>query len=481
MRYIPKAIVNLYDISPIWTRSLASTMYGVLKRSRERNELFHSLRNELEVSQWWSREQLDALQCERLISLISYSAKHVPYYRRVFARHGIKASHIQTPEDLNRLPKLTKDIVRQEKRNLISDEYDVASLRTESTSGTTGSPLTIWLDDRTYLYARAVQELQYKWAGRKVDDWIGVLAGYKVIPIAREKPPFWVKNYAGKQIHFSSYHLNAKNVDRYLGELRKSSVRFLLGYPSTVGLLAKLINEHAREPIPLKGVFASSEPVYGWHREEIDKAFQCRIYDFYGQAERIGNAINCDLTTDLHATMETSIVELDEVVDGQFTITGTSLVNYAMPLIRYEMNDVTAGFVQGECSCGRKHRLIKPIQTKMEDYVVTPRGNIVSASILTFPLKTPEGIIESQIVQEEVDVLRIMLVTDSSFDRDQKAKLQSSIMSCVGSDMHIIVEEVDRIPRTQNGKFRFLISHVEKESLNTGKDKAITGEHEDGR
>lgn len=462
MRYITDKIVNLYNLSPIWTRSLSSTIYGMLKQKKENNKLFYKIFDELKESQWWSIEQLKELQYERLKCMISYSVKHVPYYRIIFAEYGIVPSQIQTQEDLKKLPKLSKEIIRKESYNLISEEFDIARLRMESTAGTTGTPLTIWTDDKTYLYARAILKLQHMWADYKVDDWVGVLSGYKVIPIDREKPPFWVKNYIGKQIHFSSYHLNIKNINSYFKALKKSKIKFMLGYPSTIGLFAKLINTYIQEPIMLKGVFISSEPIYDWQRAEIKKAFQCKIYDYYSQAERIAFAINCRKTNNLHTIMEGSIIELDKVTDNQFRILSTTLVNYAMPLIRYEMNDITGGFVKEECSCGRKHYLIKPIETKIEDFVVTAEGNIISASILHVPIHILTGVIESQIIQKELDVLLIKLVTDSKYDEKQDKELLNDISKCVGKKMKIFIEKVNKIPRTKNGKFRFVISEVKE-------------------
>ncbi|MHA1294641.1 MAG: phenylacetate--CoA ligase family protein [Promethearchaeota archaeon] len=465
MRYVTEKIVNLYNLSPIWTRSLSSTIYGILKQKKENNKLFYKIFNELKQSQWWPIGQLKELQYERLKNIISYSVKHIPYYRKIFAEYGIMPSQIQTQEDLKKLPKLSKEIIRKESYNLISDEFDIARLRVESTAGTTGTPLTVWMDDKTYLYARAILKLQHSWADYKVGDWIGVLAGYKVIPIDREKPPFWVKNYIGKQIHFSSYHINIKNIDYYFNALKKSKIKFLLGYPSTIGLLAKLINTYIKEPILLKGVFISSEAIYDWQRAEIKKAFQCKIYNYYSQAERIAFAINCRNTNNLHTIMEGSIVELDKVTNNQFKILATTLVNYAMPLIRYELNDITGGFVKEECSCGRKHYLIKPIETKIEDYVVTPEGNIISASILHVPLHILKGVIESQIIQKELDVLLIKLVTDSKYDEKQYKELLNNISMRVGKKMKILIEKVNKIPRTKNGKFRFVISEVKERIL----------------
>lgn len=465
MRYIPNKIVNLYNKSPIWTRNFASTGYGFLKSRKEKTKLFWQCLAELEESQWWSLEKLQELQSERLKNLIKHCAEHVPYYQKKFAEYGIIPSQIQTPDDLKKLPTLTKEDVRGNTVKLIANNFDKKKLIAESTSGTTGTPLTVWHDDKTYVYQKAVQFLHHQWAGYNNKEWIGILAGYKVVSINRSKPPFWVKNYIGKQIHFSTYHLNSNNTKFYYYELKKSRVKYLLGYPSAIGLLAKFINNYTHESIPMKGIFLSSEPIYDWQREEIKRAFQCNIYDYFGQAEKVTSAISCGMTSNLHLNMELSAIELVKFDDKNFNIIGTSLVNYAMPLIRYELNDLTSGILNN-CPCGRKHTLLKPIDTKMEDYVITPEGNLISASLLTFPFKRAKGIIESQIIQNDKNSLIVKLVTNNLFTNDEKFDLIDNILSCVGLNMKIFIEKVDKIPRTKNGKFRFVISEIKDSQPN---------------
>lgn len=459
MRYIPNQIVKLYDKSPIWTRNFASTAYGFLKSRKEKTKLFWQCLAELEETQWWSLEKLRELQSQRLKKLIKHCAEHVPYYQKKFAEYGINSSQIQIPEDLKKFPTLTKEDIRINTDELIADNFDKKKLRAESTSGTTGTPLTVWMDEQTYTYQKSVQWLHHEWAGYNSKEWIGVLAGYKVVPIFRNKPPFWIKSYIGKQIHLSTYHLNKNNIKFYYNELKKDKVKYLLGYPSVIGLLAKFINDDIQKSIPMKGIFLSSEPIYNWQRKEISKAFQCNIYDYFGQAERVISAISCGMTSNLHLNIELGVTELEKFDNKNFNIIGTSLINYAMPLIRYELNDITNGILYN-CPCGRKHPLLKPIGTKMEDIVITPEGNLISASLLTFPFKKAKGIIESQIIQKDKNSLVVKLVTTDLFTRDEKLNLINNISSCVGLKMKIFIERVDEISRTNNGKFRFVISEI---------------------
>jgi len=462
MRYIPDFVVNIYEKSPIWSRSLFSSSYGVLKKIRELNRLSDKYLNELLDSQWWDKEKLYQLQCTRLRKIVTHAYQTVPYYRRIFNEYGLSVSSIQTPEDMKKLPYLSKDTIRKEFNNLISEKIDFKTVRKESTSGTTGTPLAVYLDNSTFLFSRAVINMHQLWAGYTGKQWLGVFSGYRVIPFNKNSSPFWIKNYAGKQMHFSTYHLNLKNIKSYYKALAESKVEYLLGYPSSIGLFAKFINEHIGKQVPLKGVFLGSEPIYDWQRENISKAFKCKIYNYYGQTENLIMAPGCGYTDDLHICLEGGITELEPVRENEFNIIGTTLINYSMPLIRYELNDITGGFVNGDCPCGRKHSRLQPIQTKSEDFVVTPEGNFISASILTFPFKTPKGILESQLIQVDKNTLVAKIVIDERFSEIEREKLIYEIGLCVGNNMKIILDQVDSIPRTKNGKFRFVVSEILK-------------------
>ena len=379
MRYISSYIVKLYDKSPIWTRSFASTAYGFLKSRKEKTKLFWQCLAELEETQWWSLEKLQEIQSQRLKKLVRHCAKNVPYYQKKFAESGILPSQIQNLDDIKKIPYITKNDITINIDTLKATNFSPKELILESTSGTTGKPLQIYMNKYPILFTRAIIERQHLWADYKFrEDWIGILSGYQIVPLLRKKPPFWTKNFHGKQLHLSSYHLNKKYIHHYYTILKKIKIKYLLGYPSSIGLLASMFNEEGLQ-LDLKAVFLSSEPIYDWQRKAIQKSFKCKIMDFFSQAERVISGCSCGESENMHINLEAGILELSKISENQFNIIGTSLTNYGMPLLRYKLNDITSGLVS-DCSCGRKHPLLKPIETKLEDILVTPQGSWINSS-----------------------------------------------------------------------------------------------------
>ena len=312
MRYVPDTVLKAYNAMPVWTRSAASTMYGLLKQRKEYTPAARQMLRDLESSQWWTADQLASLQSERLSALVRHAAAKVPYYRQMFAEYGLSAGQIQTPADLPKLPLLTKEILRARGNELMAEGVTPAALRTESTSGTTGLPLTVYMNSEAYLAFKAVQWLQHGWAGyRHEGEWVGVLAGYRVVPLERRRPPFWITNYAGKMMHFSTYHLKPDLMPAMVQQLKRSKIQYLIGYPSAISLLANHMIERG-EQHKLNGIFPSSEPLFAWQEQVMARAFGCKVYNYYGQGEKAVSGTGCGASANLHVNMEVCVAECHE-------------------------------------------------------------------------------------------------------------------------------------------------------------------------
>jgi phenylacetate-CoA ligase len=197
----------------------------------------------------------------------------------------------------------------------------------------------------------------------------------------------------------------------------------------------------------------------------IEERFEAPVFDFFGMAERVAFATQCAEAHAYHLNFEYAYNELvdsegNPVKEGQEGfLVGTSLLNYGMPFIRYKTTDVST-ISTGQCSCGRHMPILKGITTKDEDIVVTPEGKLISSSVLTHPFKPLDSVLESQILQEELDRLQVRIVPRSDFSEKDSAHLISALRDRVGPTMHIELMFVNNIPRTRAGKFRWVISKV---------------------
>jgi phenylacetate-CoA ligase len=292
----------------------------------------------------------------------------------------------------------------------------------------------------------------------------GTLLGRVIVPLDRKDPPYWRRNYAWNQVLYSSFHLNAATARIYADAMQTSGIEALEAYPSTAYILA-LGLRNAGIQVPLRAVFTSSEPLLEMQRELVEERFSCRVFDFYGMSEAIMFAGECNAHSGLHHHMELSIVEVLDakgfpVQDGETgRLVGTTLHNDAMPLIRYDIGDLTAR-IPARCPCGRAHVLHAPVTTKAEDIVVTPDGRLISPSVLTHPLKPLKGLEMSQIIQDAPDRVRVLLVVQGEASTKLLEQVREGMGARLGPEVRVELEIVDRIPLSANGKFRWVISNV---------------------
>lgn len=457
-------LVELYKRLPYPFQTLMLNGFAAKIHWQRYGKPFHELMEFFTKSERFSSAELAAYQDERVHALARHAYENVPYYREVFSERKLTPGDIRTVADLQKLPILTREIIRTRKADLINKSASKGDLFPGQTSGTTGSPLQFYWDLNTCRYTNALDWRQKAWGGIQYGDPMALFLGRAIVPPDRTTAPFWQKNYLHNHLWMSSFHLSEENFDAYRAKLESYRPKALEGYPSTMSILARLFDSRGMV-FPVKAVFTSSETLLPVQRELIERVFQCKVFDFLGMAERVIFATQCNEHNGYHLNTEFAVTE---IVDSEGEalprsrpgyICGTSLTNYAMPFLRYRTSDVSM-LEQAPCPCGRTLPLLHGVTTKDEDIVTTPEGKFISSSILTHPFKPLRTIRESQVIQESLDLLVIKLVCLPEYSEADSEQLIASLRERVGPTMRIQVEKVFEIPRGPNGKFRWVISRV---------------------
>ena len=298
----------------------------------------------------------------------------------------------------------------------------------------------------------------------KKGDAYASIQGRVICPTTQNKPPFWRKNYINNQLFLSSFHLHKKYLPSYFEKLASDNIQFIEGYPSTLYTLASYLKS-TNQSFQLKAVLTSSETLFDFQRDTIEKAFQCKIFDFYGMAERTVFATECSYHSGHHLNQDYGITEFlsdsGSPVDIGKTgrIISTSLHNFGFPLIRYQTNDSCA-LKNKPCGCGRSFPLMDDVATKNEAIVTLPDGRWISPSVLTHPFKPMDNIVESQIIQEDLHNIRICIVKNEHYTKKDEEILLDSFCSRVGNEVNVFIDYVSEISKTKTGKLKWVVSHV---------------------
>jgi phenylacetate-CoA ligase len=392
----------------------------------------------------------------------------VPYYRKLFDGIRLKPADISSLADLRKIPVLSREQFKSHFHELVSKKYDERRLAIGHTSGTTGSPLEIYYDPDTIHATYACLDRQFRWAGCRLaqgGDPIAVARGNIIVPLQQKKPPFWRYNRFHNTLLMSSFHLSPANLDAYFEELRRFRPKLLDGYPSNMYILAKHLLNQGRT-FPMHAVATSSETLYDFQREAMEKAFECRVFDYFGLAERTIFAAECDHHEGHHLCDEygvTEILDADDqpLADGLMgKMVTTSLHNRAMPMIRYVTNDMAALKTEA-CSCGRGLRLMEDVTTKAEDILTLADGRLISSSVLTHPFKPLNSVQESQIIQKSYDHIVVLIIPREDYTEADSKHLVVELQARLGEDVTVEIRKVQSIPRSKAGKFKWVISEVD--------------------
>ncbi|MGQ0612348.1 MAG: phenylacetate--CoA ligase family protein [Planctomycetaceae bacterium] len=455
---------SIYGVLPAPLQDALLSMHGRRLRRRRFGSLYRETRETLARAERGGREAVLALQARLLRRLVERAAREVPYYATMVREACIDPGSIREPADLRRLPILSRKTVRDRREELVSRAFPRRALLHGHTSGTTGSSLPLLWDRNVDVVTNAVLWRHREWAGCAFGTRYASLLGRVAVPLSRRRPPFWRENRSWNQMLFSSFHMKEENLDAYADAMERGGVRFLEAYPSTAYVLARHLAARGRV-LRLDAVFVSAEPLLSIQRETIEAAFACRAFDYFGAAERSIFAAECPEHRGLHLFDEYGVTELldpqGEPVEpgapGRLVVTG--LHNFAMPLLRYEIGDVSS-LAPEPCPCGRPLPLLLPVTTKAEDLVVLPDGRFISGSVLTHPFKPMTRIAESQIVQERRDLVRILVVPREGYGDRDEAVLLGALRDRLGGGVGVRIERVASIPRGPRGKYRWVVSKV---------------------
>lgn len=439
---------------------------GTVVRAIKFGKEFQSTLAELEKSQWLSAEALENLQNDKLRALIQHASRHVPYYRALFAEHGIVASQIQNVSDLKKIPILSKDTLRSRAEEFVSDNVKKSLLASGWTTGSTGTPINALRSRESIVMESASLWRQRRWAGiepgeRKAAVW-GTIWDYVVVPAQLKTPPYWRYNWAENQLLLSYYHMSDETLPLYLDKLREFRPASIEGFPSTLLTIARFMKRHDLY-LPVRAVFTSSEALYQAHRMEIEERFQTKIFDHYGQAERVTGAFECAEHRGLHIAPEYGVMEVlredRNALPGETgEVIGTGLNNFAMPLIRYQVGDL-ATVAPKPCTCGRHMPLISAVEGRLADVIKTPDGRTIPGNGIMGAFHGIGNIRRAQVIQETIERIEILVELQDPSRGIDASTLQTNLQACLDSAMTIHVRPVDCIP-TEGRKFRWMISKL---------------------
>lgn len=453
---------SLYIALPHPLKNLAASAWGCyLRWWRYSSKTEAIVQQTLERDHWSARDWKDYREVT-LEYLLDRAVKQVPYYRDHWNERRRKGDQ-SSWHYLENWPRLTKETVRKNNNLFLADDCAPRKMYVDHTGGTTGTPLSIYESRETVQRWYALYEARVRrWHHVSYKDRWAIFGGQMVVPLNQIRPPFWIENKALNQLYFSTFHISPQNVGAYVRRINKYKPTHIVVYPSSVTEFALEVLRQGLSLWHPEVIFSNSEPLSEAQREIIATAFNCKVVNTYGMGEIVYGASECE-NLKLHAWPDSGILEVltengqnaKDGESGSFIMTG--LTNREFPLIRYEIGDRGQSEKWQKCDCGRSLPALDQIEGRSSDMLITADGRKV---YWLNPVFTNLKISQAQIIQEELDHIRVNVVPASGFGVEDIETIISRLRDRIGRGARIIVDQVDSIPREQNGKLKPVISKI---------------------
>ena len=342
---------KIYERSPVFLQNLMVSVKGrQIHKTRYLSPSHLKAQRLLEANEKLSPEALVESQFQDLRSFVEHCYDKSPYYRRQFETRGLLPRDIKEPRDVLRIPITPKADLRAQTDSFFTRRIDRRMVAVH-TSGTTGSPMTVYFSPEDIGARFAFLERCRRWAGVRVGQRRASFTGQSIIPERQRSAPFWRYNGPGNQLLFSSYHLSHDYLPQYAKALQEFDPEIIEGYPSSIHVVAEyLLRNHLPGLVNPAAILVSAETVLPHQREAIERAFQAKLYNQYASSEGAPFISECRVGR-LHVHMDSGFIEIlkpDEMPaepgeTGEMVV--TSFTTHVTPLLRYAIGDIAV-------SCG---------------------------------------------------------------------------------------------------------------------------------
>ena len=385
-------------------------------------------------------EELQRLAEEAVIKMIAFAAGRSEFYKHLYPKPALSGNF---KEAYAALPVIDKLDVRENENSIAT--IPLRFLKKGRTSGTTGTPLTVYRS-----LSANIKEYAYVWYYRMQH---GLKKGDPILSLRSKlnRDQLFHYNKAENILYFSPFLLSRQNIDELIQLLSDFKPKAILAYPSYIFNLVHLLSEkNFKITVPL--IFTSSETLHHYQRTKIEDFFEGRIFDWYGNVERTIALGECEQG----AYHEMPLYSYNQYTEGG--VITTSLINKAYPLIKYFVDD-TIIMLKEPCKCGKNTR-VKAIEGRMTDSLVLKDGTYMSGVSVGYSFIDVKNIRLAQIIQNTPDRIDVNVVPGEHFSQYDQNHLLNNLKLRLPVDISIGFHKVgeEGIIKSKSGKFKLVVS-----------------------
>lgn len=368
------------------------------------------------------RRQIEALQLERLKSIVTYAYDNVPFYKRKLDAAGVKPSFIRSLKDISILPFTTKADFRDNYPYGLFARPLRDIVRLHASSGTTGKPVVVgYTHNDLEVWSDVVARFIVASGGRS-DDVVQNAFGYGLFTGALGLHMGWEK------VGATVVPVSSGNTERQIMLMKDLGVTALVATPSYGLYIGETMAKLGIDPSELKlrlGFFGAEASTKETH-EQLSKLLHITTNDNYGLTEVMGPGVagECEYKTGMHIAEDHFLAEivdehtlapLAEGETGELVI--TTLTKEGIPVLRYRTKDLTR-ITAEPCRCGRTMARMEKVIGRTDDMLIIRGVNVFPSQIESVLMEMDEVANSYEIVVDRIghmDTLEVLIeITDGN-------------------------------------------------------------------
>jgi phenylacetate-CoA ligase len=411
-------------------------------------------------------EVIRQIQLARLVTLHKCAKTRIPFYKSNYANGPKEISSFQ---EFATLPILDRSNVISNHTSMVAEEARHRKLKVSRTGGSSGAPLTFFSSPDAAELGLAMMMRGRSWWGVDYRERSAVFIEHGLkfegdFKAMADRAVHSLRERVVNRRFYSAYRMGPSDLTNNYHDLKAFKPAYLIGYASFLYLFAKHLIEHhlPSEQIGVRCIFYTSEMLYPWQKELIEKVFRCPVVGEYGCKEVGVIAYQCR-QGNWHTMDDSVYVEVVPLaaMPGYGDVVVTQLRNHYAPFIRYRTGDIAELLDHDvSCPCGLGLSVMAGVEGRSHDWIMTPNGGVVHGQVFCHALIMKEGERQFRVHQKKSFEIEIELVVDSLYSDANEHRIKEQLKGVLGESVPIEICVVDRIEPGSSGKFRWISSDI---------------------
>lgn len=404
-------------------------------------------------------DEIRMYQFKKIKELLIEAYENVAFYKKFYDEHNVDVYSISSLKEFSeKIPCITKKDIINNPQAFINKKYKNKRLILSRSSGSSGTMVDLYADGSLYAeielrVIRMIKEIYCKYSAFEKEVLV-YTSEYPVSSIMGMYRSYYVSNL-----------LNYEKIFEFILEKKPTVIAI---YPSILREIIQHVSYDFKS-LGIKLIIINSEASTQMERDNFAKLFACDVIDEFSSEELQSIAYQCSEKR-YHEVSDCTYIEILELNSDKAVpmgeigeITGTCLLNHAMPMIRYRQGDLAA-LTATNCACKKCTPVLKHLEGRKNASFIKENGEIIPSGKLldwaySLVLDKNFNISEYKIIQESFWMVTVLIVSNDFSEQDAQ-ELAESFKAMFGNEFTVSVQLVDHIEKTKAGKHIPIISKI---------------------